>query len=56
MKKTGDILIKVERDRYLRKLAEKENILSENKEILDFGCGQGFVMDLFNKWGVVLTF
>ena len=51
MKKIGDMLINVERDKYLRKIAEKENILSENKEILDFGCGEGFVMDLFNKWG-----
>ena len=48
VKKIGDMLINVERDKYLRKLAEKENILSENKEILDFGCGEGFVMDLFN--------
>ncbi len=52
MNKIGDILINVERDRYLHKLAVKENILSENNEILDFGCGEGFVMELFNNWGM----
>lgn len=51
MKKTGDKLIKVERDQYLRRLAEKQNVFSKKKEILDFGCGEGFVMELFNKWG-----
>ena len=51
MKKIGDMLINAERDQYMRKLAEKEDVLSENKEILDFGCGEGFVMELFYKWG-----
>ena len=36
------MLINVERDKYLRKLAEKENILSENKEILGFWMWGGF--------------
>ena len=53
MKKAGDKLISIERDRYLQKLAEKQNVFSENKKILDFGCGEGFVMDLFKKWGAL---
>jgi len=48
----GDLLIKDERDNIFHKIAKDEKFCVENKEILDFGCGEGFVLNLFNEWGV----
>ena len=48
----GDKLIKEERDKFFYQIAKDQKVFFEKKEILDFGCGEGFVMDLFSKWGV----
>ena len=47
----GDILIKEERDKFFYQITKDQKVFIEKKEILDFGCGEGFVMDLFSKWG-----
>ena len=48
----GDKLIKKERDKkYLSVLINNKNF-SKRNEILDFGCGEGFIMDQLVNWGV----
>ena len=47
----GDLSIKNERDKIFHQIVNNENLCIKNEEILDFGCGEGFVMSLFKKWG-----
>ena len=37
--------------RALRKAFMDGNISLDNRNILDVGCGTGFFVDLFHKWG-----
>tara|TARA_B100001250_G_scaffold411569_1_gene440552 strand:- start:2614 stop:3228 length:615 start_codon:yes stop_codon:yes gene_type:complete len=48
----GDLSIKNERDKIFHQIVKNENLCIKNEEILDFGCGEGFVLNLFNNWGV----
>jgi ubiquinone/menaquinone biosynthesis C-methylase UbiE len=48
----GDLNIQKERDLTFYQYLKQENILFQDKEILDFGCGEGFVMELYHRWGV----
>ena len=48
----GDLNIQKERDSNFYQLVKQQNILFKDKKILDFGCGEGFVMDIYHRWGV----
>jgi len=49
--KVGDNHIKKERDNQIYQfLINNKNFLNKN-EILDFGCGEGFIMDQLVRWG-----
>ena len=51
MMKVGDNHIKKERDNQIYQfLINNKNFLNKN-EILDFGCGEGFIMDQLVRWG-----
>ncbi len=50
--KAGDRLIKKERDNYMYQLLNKNKIFSKKNKILDFGCGEGFIMHQLLHWGI----
>lgn len=52
MMNVGDKLIKKERDESIYQFLINNKNFSKRNEILDFGCGEGFIMDQLVNWGV----
>ena len=50
--KVGDQLIKNERDKHIYQYLCDNKIFSKKNEILDFGCGEGFIMEQLHNWGI----
>tara|TARA_Y100000996_G_scaffold148791_1_gene114604 strand:+ start:100 stop:726 length:627 start_codon:yes stop_codon:yes gene_type:complete len=51
MMNVGDKLIKKERDKQIYQFLVNNKNFSKKNEILDFGCGEGFIMEQLVNWG-----
>ena len=51
MMNVGDKLIKKERDKQIYQFLVNNKNFSKRNEILDFGCGEGFIMEQLVNWG-----
>ena len=51
MMNVGDKLIKKERDKQIYQFLANNKNFSKRNEILDFGCGEGFIMEQLVNWG-----
>ena len=51
MMNAGDVLIKEERDKQIYQSLINNKNFSKRNEILDFGCGEGFIMEQLVNWG-----